>query len=70
LGEAYPENVKGGEEMTRAQLDAAGSNYSKEHSDFMFGTADLTVVGTTHEGKSVTVFENGAFSKSAGFVEG
>ncbi|MEG1858051.1 MAG: aminopeptidase [Pseudoflavonifractor sp.] len=70
LGEAYPENVKGGEEMTRAALDAAGSNYSKEHSDFMFGTGDLSVVGTTHDGKTITVFENGAFSKSAGFVEG
>lgn len=70
LGEAYPENVKGGTDMSRAELDAVGANYSKEHSDFMFGSADMRIVGTRADGSTVTVFENGAFSPSAGFVAG
>lgn len=70
LGEAYPENVQGGEDMTRAQLDAAGANHSKEHCDFMFGTADLSVTGLTQDGKEVAVFRDGAFVMEAGFVEG
>ena len=70
LGEAYPENVRGGTDMSREELDAVGANYSKEHSDFMFGSADMTIVGTREDGSTVTVFENGAFSKEAGFVEG
>lgn len=70
LGEAYPENVKGGTDMSRAELDAVGANYSKEHSDFMFGSADMRIVGNRTDGSTVTVFENGAFSPSAGFVAG
>lgn len=70
LGEAYPENVKGGTDMTPEELDAAGANRSKEHSDFMFGSADMRVVGTRADGSTVVVFENGAFCKEAGFVEG
>lgn len=68
LGESYPENVKGGTDMSREELNAAGANYSKEHSDFMFGSADMTIIGTREDGSQVTVFENGAFSKEAGFV--
>lgn len=69
LGEAYPENVKGGTGMSRAELDAAGANYSKEHSDFMFGSADMRITGTCADGSAVTVFTDGAFSAGAGFVE-
>ncbi len=68
LGEAYPENVKGGAEMTKEQLAAAGANDSMEHCDFMFGTADLTIVGTTQEGNEITVFQDGGFSAQAGFI--
>ena len=69
LGEAYPENVQGGVDMSRAELDAVGANYSKEHSDFMFGSADMRIVGTRADGSTVVVFEDGAFSTQAGFVE-
>ena len=69
LGEAYPENVKGGTDMSWEELKALGANYSKEHCDFMFGSADMTIVGTREDGGTVTVFENGQFSTGAGFVE-
>lgn len=67
LGRAYPENVKGGAEMTQEELSALGSNYSMEHCDFMFGSADLRIDGITASGERVAVFENGDFIVSAGF---
>lgn len=68
LGEAYPENVRGGTDMTRAELGAAGANYSKEHSDFMFGSADMRITGIQEDGTEVPVFENGAFVVASGFL--
>lgn len=61
LGRAYPMNVKGGPAMTQAQLDAAGANNSMEHDDFMFGSKDMSIVGTTYDGQSIVVFKDGNF---------
>jgi aminopeptidase len=61
LGRAYPMNVKGGNDMTPEQLEKVGYNMSMAHSDFMFGSKDLSVVGTTKAGKQVTIFKNGDF---------
>ncbi|MCR4672719.1 MAG: aminopeptidase [Lachnospiraceae bacterium] len=61
LGRCYPENIKGGEEMTREELLAAGGNYSMNHVDFMFGTRGMSVAGIQEDGTAVTVFENGNF---------
>lgn len=61
LGRAYPMNVKGGNSMSQEQLDAAGANNSMTHNDFMFGSADMNIVGITHEGNEVVVFKNGNF---------
>ncbi len=62
FGAAYPECVEGGEEMTREELDAAGLNDSDTHIDFMVGTRDLRIVGTTPDGREIPVFENGNFA--------
>lgn len=61
LGAAYPDNVLGGTKMTREQLEELGSNYSMEHCDFMFGSEDMSVVGITHSGHKIPVFEKGDF---------
>ncbi len=61
LGASYPDNVKNGAEMKREELNKIGSNYSKIHCDFMFGSADMNIVGTTQDGKQVAVFQNGNF---------
>ena len=61
LGRAYPENVKGGTEMSREQLDAVGSNYSMNHVDFMFGTREMKVTGIKYDGSEIPVFEHGNF---------
>ena len=62
FGEAYPECLEGGSEMTREELKAHGLNWSINHVDFMVGTADLSIVGTTHENREIAVFENGNFA--------
>ncbi|HEX2985461.1 MAG TPA: aminopeptidase [Caproiciproducens sp.] len=61
LGASYPDNVKNGTNMKREELEKIGSNYSKIHCDFMFGSADMDIAGTTQDGKSVSVFQNGNF---------
>lgn len=62
FGSAYPNCVKGGEDMDEAAQKAAGLNQSINHVDFMVGTADLSIVGTTHNGREIPVFVNGNFA--------
>ena len=62
FGEAYPECIVGGERMTREELDAHGLNHSLTHVDFMGGTADLSITGTTHDGRELPVFRSGNFA--------
>ena len=62
FGKAYPECIEGGESMTREEVQAHGLNYSLTHVDFMVGTADLSIVGTTHDGREIPVFINGNFA--------
>ncbi|NLW39921.1 MAG: aminopeptidase [Tissierellia bacterium] len=59
LGKAYPTNIEGGENMTDEELEKAGVNDSLTHVDFMVGSEDLSIVGETHDGKRVQIFENG-----------
>lgn len=61
LGASYPENVRGGAEMEREQLTKLGSNYSKLHCDFMFGSADMQIDGALSDGTTVPVFRSGNF---------
>jgi len=62
LGRAYPMNLKGGVKMTQEELSAAGANFSHTHNDFMIGSKDLSIVGTTYDGKEVQVFKDGNFA--------
>ena len=61
FGEAYP-CLEGGQKMTKEELKARGLNDSITHVDFMVGTPDLRIVGTTHDGREIPVFENGNFA--------
>ena len=60
FGAAYP-CIEGGNAMSDEELAAHGLNVSSQHTDFMIGTADLSIVGTTHDGKKIDVFKNGNF---------
>ena len=61
FGEAYP-CLEGGQKMTKDELKARGLNDSITHVDFMVGTPDLSIVGTTRDGREVPVFVNGNFA--------
>ena len=61
FGEAYP-CLKGGHQMTKDELKAHGLNDSITHVDFMIGTSDLSIMGTTQDGKEIPVFVNGNFA--------
>ncbi len=62
FGRAYASTLKGGTQMTKEQLAAAGLNDSITHVDFMVGTKDLSITGTTFDGREIPVFVNGNFA--------
>ena len=61
FGEAYP-CLKGGHQMSKDELKKHGLNDSITHVDFMIGTQDLSIVGTTHDGQEIPVFTEGNFA--------
>ena len=61
LGNAYTMNIKDGYTLSEEELKAKGYNKSMTHVDFMFGSEDMKIVGTTQDGKEVKVFEKGNF---------
>ena len=61
LGRPYPENLKGGTQMSDEELEAHGANSSSQHHDFMFGTALMKIDGIMADGTAVPVFRNGNF---------
>ena len=61
FGSAYP-CIYGSENMSEEQLKELGMNTSMTHVDFMVGTRDLQITGTTYSGKEVPVFVNGSFA--------
>ncbi|HPT75189.1 MAG: aminopeptidase [Epulopiscium sp.] len=62
IGKAYSPCIKGGEKMTPEELKKEGANDSLVHEDFMVGTADLEIMGTTFDGEEIPVFINGNFA--------
>jgi len=61
LGRAYTINIENGTNMSLEELKAKGYNHSMAHSDFMFGSKDMSIIGKTSDGKEVTIFESGNF---------
>ena len=47
------------EKYTEEKLHSFGINDSASHVDFMIGTADLNVIGTTVDGKKIEIFKDG-----------
>lgn len=61
FGEAYP-CLEGGQKMSKDELRRRGLNDSITHVDFMVGTPDLSIVGTTQDGREVPIFIDGNFA--------
>lgn len=62
IGKAYPKCIKDDDKLTKEELESLGVNDSFTHVDFMIGSQDLEITGTTAEGKEVPVFRNGNFA--------
>ena len=61
FGTSFPSNIKGGSEMSADELLAHGVNVATNHNDFMIGTLETKIVGTTYEGEEVVIMEHGDF---------
>ena len=62
LGASYlATNLKDGTKYTDEELAEIGANQSSEHEDFMFGSADMMIVGKTYDDKDVVIFKDGKF---------
>ncbi len=62
LGYGFNECIDGFENMTNEECTALGVNDSIIHVDFMIGSPDLDIVGTTRDGKKVQIFKNGSWA--------
>lgn len=61
LGNAYSMNIKGGTTMDEEELKKYGYNVSNIHVDFMFGSSDMEIIGTTHDDEKIAIFRKGNF---------
>ena len=61
FGQSFSSNIKGGAKMSEEELLANGVNVATSHNDFMIGTLDTKVVGTTYDGQEVVIMEHGDF---------
>ncbi|MFA6619530.1 MAG: aminopeptidase [Bacilli bacterium] len=62
LGRGFTDLYPNFEKYTEEQLHAFGINKSLSHVDFMIGTADLEIVGTSFDGKETVLFHNGTWA--------
>ena len=62
LGIGFPELLPGGLEMSQEEIKKAGVNHSMIHVDFMIGTADLSIVGVSEDGRRTQIFKDGEWA--------
>ncbi|MGL4772583.1 MAG: aminopeptidase [Clostridium sp.] len=62
LGNAYPTCYEGAAGLSDEELTSLDINVSLEHEDFMIGTSDLSIVGTTFDGEEIQIFKDGNFN--------
>ena len=59
FGAGYPDTIRGGQQMSLAELGEKGLNESFIHEDIMVGTEDMDITGITKTGERLPVFEKG-----------
>jgi aminopeptidase len=62
LGAAYDEAFEGSTDMDKAARTATGFNDSMVHTDFMIGSPEVEVTGTTRDGRSIPLITKGNFA--------
>lgn len=59
LGRGFTNLYPDFERYTEEELHSFGINKSSSHVDFMIGSKDLNIVGTTEDGREVAIFKDG-----------
>ncbi|WDL98240.1 aminopeptidase [Alicyclobacillus sp. ALC3] len=59
IGNVIEVCIEGGGQMSPDQLQAKGANQSLTHVDFMMGSADMDIDGTTPDGRVIPIFRQG-----------
>ena len=62
IGMGFEDTIKGFETMSPEEIKAFDLNDSIIHVDFMIGSADLSIVATTHDGNEVQIFKDGTWA--------
>ena len=62
IGRALNECIRDYEKLTEEEIEAVDLNKSMIHVDFMIGSADLSIVAETYDGKTVQIFKDGTWS--------
>ena len=62
LGMGYSNTVRDYYKYTLEELREMGVNDSMIHVDFMIGSDDMHIVGTTQDGRKVTIFKDGTWA--------
>ena len=62
LGAGFTNCIADFDKYTNQELHEMGVNDSMIHVDFMIGTADLSIVATCEDGKTLPIFENGTWA--------
>ena len=62
IGMGFTDVIPGYEKMTEEERKALPLNDSVVHTDFMIGTADLSIVAETESGKTVQIFKDGTWA--------
>ena len=62
FGQAFEDNMKGYESMSREELKEKGFNDSVIHVDFMIGAEDLDIIGFDHHGNAHRIFKDGVWA--------
>ncbi|MBQ9457435.1 MAG: aminopeptidase [Bacilli bacterium] len=59
LGRGFTNLYPDYEKYTEEEIHSFGINQSMSHVDFMIGSEDLSIIGTTEDGKEVAIFKDG-----------
>ena len=63
LGRGFTNLYKDFDKYTEDELHGFGINKSLSHVDFMIGSEDLHIEGTTADGNKVVIFDHGTWAK-------
>jgi aminopeptidase len=59
LGQSFPNCIVGGDQADQRELLCRGGNSSAIHIDCVIGSSEMYVLGTTEDGRSKTLMEQG-----------